>query len=86
LPAAFHARLQPTTAHCTFPDGNQQLKAMLNARVRASGTIVEKSEPMELKMPVGDKNQMVVRVEGGSKQITVQTLEKVSPAQHHGAS
>jgi hypothetical protein len=70
-----------------FPaDGNQQLKALLNARVRASGTIVEKSEPMELKMPVGDKNQMVVRVEGGYKQITLQALEKVSPTQHHGAS
>jgi hypothetical protein len=70
-----------------FPaDGNQQLKALLNARVRASGTIAEKSEPMELKMPVGDKNQMVVRVEGGYKQITLQTLEKVSPTQHHGAS
>lgn len=70
-----------------FPaDGNKQLKALLNARVRASGTIVEKSEPMELKMPVGDKNQMVVRVEGGYKQITLQALEKVSPAQHHGAS
>jgi hypothetical protein len=70
-----------------FPaDGNQQLKALLNARVRASGTIVEKSEPMELKMRVGDKNQMVVRVEGGYKQITLQTLEKVSPAQRHGAS
>jgi hypothetical protein len=70
-----------------FPaDGNQQLKALLNARVRASGTIVEKPEPMELKMPVGDKNQMVVRVEGGYKQITLQMLEKVSPTQHHGAS
>jgi hypothetical protein len=70
-----------------FPaDGNQQLKALLNTRVRASETIVEKSEPMELKMPVGDKNQMVVRVEGGYKQITLQTLEKVSPTQHHGAS
>jgi hypothetical protein len=70
-----------------FPaDGNQQLKALLNARVRASGTIVEKSEPMELKMPVGDKHQMVVRVEGGYKQITLQALEKVSPTQHHGAS
>ena len=30
----------------------------------------------------GDKNQMVVRVEGGYKQITLQTLEKVSPTQH----
>jgi hypothetical protein len=64
-----------------FPaDGNQRLKSLLNARVRASGMVVEKHDPMELKMPVGDKNQMVVRVEGGYKQITIQTLEKVPPA------
>jgi len=61
-----------------FPaDGNQRLKSLLNARVRASGPVVEKHDPMELKMPVGDKNQMVVRVEGGYKQITIQTLEKM---------
>ncbi|PYU02109.1 MAG: hypothetical protein DMG38_01325 [Acidobacteria bacterium] len=61
-----------------FPaDGNQRLKSLLNARVRASGTVVEKHDPMELKMPVGDKNQMVVRVEGGYKQITIQTLAKI---------
>src|SRR5207253_8968921 len=41
-----------------FPaDGNQRLKSLLNARVRASGPVVEKHDPMELKMPVGDKNQ-----------------------------
>ena len=69
-----------------FPaDGNQRLKSLLNARVRASGTVVEKHEPMELKMPVGDKNQMVVRVEGGYNQITIQTLEKVPPAKHRPA-
>ena len=69
-----------------FPaDGNQRLKSLLNARVRASGTVVEKHEPMELKMPVGDKNEMVVRVEGGYKQITIQKLEKVSPAKRHPA-
>jgi hypothetical protein len=61
-----------------FPaDGNQRLKTLLNARVRASGTVVEKQDPMELKMPVGEKNQMVVRVEGGYKQITIETLEKI---------
>src|SRR5258708_17464476 len=61
-----------------FPaDGNQRLKSLLNARVRASGTVVEKHEPMELKMPVGDKNQMVVRVEGGYKQITIETLARI---------
>ncbi len=69
-----------------FPaDGNQRLKPLLNARVRASGTVVEKHEPMELKMPVGDKNQMVVRVEGGYKQITIQTLEKIPSAKRRPA-
>lgn len=69
-----------------FPaDGNQRLKTLLNARVRASGRVVEKHDPMELKMPVGEKNQMVVRVEGGYKQITIQTLEKISPAKHRPA-
>jgi hypothetical protein len=64
-----------------FPaDGNPRLKSLLHARVRASGTVVEKHDPMELKMPVGDKNQMIVRVEGGYKQITIQTLEKIPPA------
>ena len=61
-----------------FPsDGNQRLKSLLNAHVRASGTVVEKHDPMELKMPVGDKNQMVVRVEGGYKQITIETLARI---------
>lgn len=69
-----------------FPaDGNQRLKTLLNARVTASGTVVEKHDPMELKMPVGDKNQMVVRLEGGYKQIAIQTLEKISPAKHRPA-
>jgi hypothetical protein len=69
-----------------FPaDGNQRLRSLLNARVRASGTVVEKHDPMELKMPVGEKNQMVVRVEGGYKQITIQTLEKISPAKRGAA-
>lgn len=69
-----------------FPaDGNQRLKSLLNARVRASGPVVEKHDPMELKMPVGDKNQMVVRVEGGYKQITIQTLEKILAAKRRPA-
>ena len=66
-------------------DGNQRLKTLLNARVRASGAVIEKHDPMELKMPVGDKNQMVVRVEGGYKQITIQTLEKIPPAKRGSA-
>ena len=61
-----------------FPaDGNQRLKSLLNARVQASGTVIEKHDPMELKMPVGDKNQMVVRMEGGYKQITIETLTRI---------
>ena len=69
-----------------FPaDGNQRLKSLLNARVRASGTVVEKHDPMELKMPVGDKNQMVVRIEGGYKQITIQSLEKIPPTKRRPA-
>jgi hypothetical protein len=61
-----------------FPaDGNKQLKVLLNAHVRATGTVVEKHEPMELKMPVGEKNQMVVRLEGGYKQIAIETLAKM---------
>jgi hypothetical protein len=61
-----------------FPaDGNERLKSLLNARVRASGSVVEKHDPMELKMPVGDKNQMVVRLEGGYKQITIETLARI---------
>jgi hypothetical protein len=69
-----------------FPaDGNARLKSLLNARVRASGTLVEKHDPMELKMPVGDKNQMVVRLEGGYKQITIQSLEKIAPTKRRPA-
>ena len=69
-----------------FPaDGNQRIKGFLNARVRASGTVVEKHDPMELKMPVGDKNVMVVRVEGGYKLITIERLEKISLAKHRPA-
>lgn len=69
-----------------FPaDGNARLKSLLNARVRASGTVVEKHDPMELKMPVGEKNQMAVRIEGGYKQITIQSLEKIPRTKHQPA-
>lgn len=64
-----------------FPaDGNQRLKTLLNARVRVTGTVVQKNEPMELKMPVGDANNMVVRLEGGYRQITIQTLTPLKPS------
>ena len=61
-----------------FPaDGNQRLKSLLNARVRVSGSVIEKHDPMELKMPVGEKNQMVVRVEGRYRLIEIRTLTKL---------
>jgi hypothetical protein len=64
-----------------FPaDGNERLKPFLNARVRISGSVTDEHDPMELKMPVGDTNQMVVRVEGGYRQITIHTLTRVSSA------
>jgi hypothetical protein len=69
-----------------FPaDGNKQLRSRLNARVRATGTVVQKNEPMELKMPVGDKNEMIVRIEGGYRQMTIQKLTQLNPGKR-GAS
>jgi hypothetical protein len=63
-----------------FPaDGNKQLKPLLNTRVRVTGTVVQKNDPMELKMPVGDKNEMLVRIEGGYRQITIQKLTPLKP-------
>jgi hypothetical protein len=64
-----------------FPaDGNRQLSTILNQRVRVIGTVVRNSQPMELKMDVGESNQMAVRVDGGYNVVTIDTLEKV-PAQ-----
>lgn len=49
-----------------FPaDGNKRLAPCHGRKVKAVGTVTEKKEPMELKMPVGDKNTMTVKVEGG---------------------
>ncbi|OFW45070.1 MAG: hypothetical protein A3J28_00720 [Acidobacteria bacterium RIFCSPLOWO2_12_FULL_60_22] len=66
-----------------FPaDGNKQLLPFRGQRVRVTGTAIEKSEPMELKIPVGEKNQMTVRVEGGYKVVTIKTIAKTqSPSQ-----
>lgn len=67
-----------------FPaDGNKRLTALLDQRVRVTGVVTEKSEPMELKMPVGDKNQMVVRVDGGYKVVAIDTIAK-APANSAG--
>ena len=58
-----------------FPsDGGKGLAAFLHQRVRATGTVTEKTEPMELTMPVGEHNQMIVRVEGGYKVIAIATV------------
>jgi hypothetical protein len=58
-----------------FPaDGNKRLAEFHGRRVRVSGTVTEKSEPMELKMPVGDKNTMAVKVEGGYKVVAIESI------------
>lgn len=62
-----------------FPaDGNQRLSALLDQRVRATGTVMKKSEPMELKMDVGQSNQMAVRVDGGYYVVTMSAVEKTA--------
>jgi hypothetical protein len=62
-----------------FPaDGNQRLAPLLDRRVRATGTVSRKSEPMELKMAVGETNQMAVRVDGGYQVVTIGTIEKLA--------
>jgi hypothetical protein len=35
--------------------------------VRATGTAVEKAEPMELSMPVEEKNKLSAKVEGDTR-------------------
>jgi len=60
-----------------FPADQKQLQPYRDKRVTAAGTFVRKSEPLELKMPVGDKNEMSVTVTGG---YNVLTIEKLSAA------
>jgi hypothetical protein len=59
---------------------NKQLTDLMGQRVRVTGTVSEVSDPMELKMPVGDKNQMSVRVEGGYKVIAIDRIAKAPAA------
>jgi hypothetical protein len=62
-----------------FPaGGNKQLYEFTGHRVRATGTSVDKSEPMELSMPVGEKNKLSVRVEGGYKVLTIARISQVA--------
>ena len=52
-------------------DGTKQLRAFHHQRVTATGTAVRKTEPLALKMPVGDKNEMAVTVTGGYNVLTI---------------
>lgn len=62
-----------------FPaDGNQRLTSLLDQRVRVTGTVARESKPMELKMAVGEANQMAVRVDGGYQVVTIRTIEKLA--------
>ena len=54
-------------------DGKQLLK-FHHKRVKATGTSVRKTEPMELKMPVGKSNEMTVKVTGGYNILTVDRI------------
>jgi hypothetical protein len=63
-----------------FPaDGNRRLAEFHGRRVRVSGTVTEKNEPMELKMQVGDKNTMAVTVEGGYKVVAIESVADAGP-------
>ena len=59
-------------------DGNKRLAELHGERVKVTGTVTEKREPMELKMPVGTKNTMTVKVEGGYKVIAIESLAKAA--------
>jgi hypothetical protein len=62
-----------------FPaDGNKQLSSLHGQHVKATGTVTEKKEPMELKMPVGNTNTMTVKVEGGYKVIAIDSVAKAA--------
>ena len=57
-------------------DGNTRLSAFHGQHVKATGAVTGKKEPMELKMPVGDKNTMTVKVEGGYNLIELESVVK----------
>jgi hypothetical protein len=59
-------------------DGNARLLRFHHKRVRAEGVAVRKREPLELKMPVGDSNEMAVTVRGGYNVLTIQSLAESS--------
>lgn len=49
-------------------------------RVRATGSAADKTEPMELSMPVDEKNKLSVKVEGGYKLLTIASIAHASRA------
>lgn len=55
-------------------DGAKRIGPFHHKRVTATGTSVRKQEPMELKMAVGDANEMSVKVTGGYNVITIESL------------
>ena len=59
-------------------DGNARLLRFHHKRVRAEGVAVRKNDPLELKMPVGDGNEMAVTVRGGYNVLTIQSLAESS--------
>jgi hypothetical protein len=63
-----------------FPADPKPLVALLGQRVEVIGPVELKKEPMELKMHVGDTNQMSVRVDGGYNVVTVEKMRKLEAA------
>ena len=57
-----------------FPADQKQLQPYRDKRVTAAGTFIRKSEPLELKMPVGETNEMSVKVTGGYNVLTIEKL------------
>ncbi len=57
-----------------FAADGKQLHKFHHGRVTATGASVHKTEPMELKMAVGDKNEMAVKVTGGYNVLTIDTI------------
>ena len=63
-----------------FPADPKPLTALLGQRVEVVGPVELKKEPMELKMPVSDTNEMSVRVNGGYNVMTVEKMTKLGAA------
>jgi hypothetical protein len=57
-----------------FAADGKQLTKFHQKRVTATGTSVRKTEPMELKMPVGKTNEMAVKVTGGYNLLTIENV------------